>query len=109
VKNHSPTAYQHPIEEVRPAAARALTAVGCQLNAQEEFLLRGRRPNKFGLFVGSGGETVKVFLYPKSPNETDVWVDTDLSFVGIAGQQGWNKQVIEELSRILAQPQTVVQ
>ena len=54
-----------------------------------------------GLFVGSGGETVKLFLYPQSPSETHVWVDTDLSFVGIAGQQGWNKQVIEELTRIL--------
>ena len=101
VKNHPPTIYQHPIEDVRPAAARALSFVGCKIERQEDFYIEGKRPQKWGLFVGSGGETVKAFLYPKSTNETHVWVDTDLSFVGMAGQQGWNKQVIAELTRIL--------
>jgi hypothetical protein len=105
VKNKPPTSYPRPIEEVRPAAARALTFVGCKLEEQEDFFIKGKRPQKMGLFVGSGGETVKVFLHPKAANETDVWVDTDLSFVGMAGQQGWNKQVLAELSRILEQPQ----
>ncbi len=105
VKNHPPTVYPNPIDEVRPAAARALAFVGCKLEEQEDFFLKGKRPQKWGLLVGSGGETVKVFLYPKAVNETDVWVDTDLSFVGMAGQQGWNKQVLAELSRILSEPQ----
>ena len=86
---------------MRPAAARALSFVGCKIERQEDFYIEGKRPQKWGFLVGSGGETVKAFLYPKSTNETHVWVDTDLSFVGMAGQQGWNKQVIAELSRIL--------
>jgi hypothetical protein len=106
VKKTPPTVYQHPIEEVRPAAARALSFVGCKVDTQEDFFVSGKRPQKMGLFVGSGGETVKLFLYPQSPSETHVWVDTDLSFVGIAGQQGWNKQVLEELTRILDKPQS---
>src|SRR6266478_5754803 len=100
VKNHPPTVYQHPIEEVRPAAARALSFVGCKIERQEDFYIEGKRPQKWGFFVGSGGETVKAFLYPKTTNETHVSVDTDLSFVGIAGKQGWNKQVIAELTQL---------
>ena len=101
VKGKPPTVYEHPIEEVRPAAARALNFVGCKVETQEDFYVAGKRPQKWGFFVGSGGETVEVYLYPQSTNQTHVWVDTDLSFVGIAGQQGWTKQVIEEMTHIL--------
>jgi len=104
VNGKPPTVYEHPIEEVRPAAARALSFVGCKVHTQEDFYVAGRRPNKMGFFVGSGGETVEVFLYPQSTSQTHVWVDTDTSFVGIAGQQGWSKQVIEEMTRILNKP-----
>ena len=104
VKEKPPTVYQHPIEEVRPAAARALNFVGCKVETQEDFYITGKRPNKMGFFVGSGGETVKVFLYPQSTNQTQVWVDTDLSFVGIVGQKDWNKEVIDEMTHILNKP-----
>lgn len=103
VKNNPPTVYDRPIEEVRPAAARALAFVGCKLEVQEPFFITGHRPNKFGLFVGSGGENVKVFLYPESTNQTKVWVDTDKTFVGIVGQKDWNQQVLEEMTRELTQ------
>jgi hypothetical protein len=101
VKNKPPEVFSKPIEEVRVAALRALSFVGCKINHREDFYIAGRRPNKFGLFVGSGGETVKVFLYPASTNMTHTWVDTDLSFIGMAGQQGWDKQVKEEMRNIL--------
>ena len=101
VKGKTPTIFMHPLEQTREAALRALTFVGCEIKKQQPYYVSGRRPNKFGLFVGSGGETVEVFLYPQSDNETHVWVDTDLSFVGIAGQQGWNAQVIDEMTNIL--------
>ncbi len=104
VKGHPPVVFSKNLDEVRQAGLRALTFVGCEIKRQEALFLSGRRPSKFGLFVGSGGETVKVFLYPESDNETHVWVDTDKSFVGIAGQQGWNKQVIEEMTKILSEP-----
>jgi hypothetical protein len=59
-----------------------------------------------GLLVGSGGETVKIFLYPETETETRVWVDTNLSFVGIAGQQNWSKQVLQQMTEILNTTQT---
>jgi hypothetical protein len=106
VKDKPPVIFHKGLEEVRRAGVRALNFVGCKLDVQEPLFLSGERPRKFGLFVGSGGEIVKIFLYPESENETHVWVDTDLTFVGMAGQQGWNKQVIEEMTTILNQPAT---
>ena len=75
--------YQAPIAKVREAGIRALTFVGCKMKINEPYHLRGRRPNKMGLLVGSGGESVEIFLYPKSENETQVWVDTDMSVTGV--------------------------
>ena len=104
VKKKQPTVFNKNIEEVRQAGSRALTFVGCEIKKQEPFFLQGRRPNKFGLFVGSGGETVRIFLYPQAPGETQVWVDTDMSFVGIAGQQNWDDKVMAEIKSILETP-----
>jgi hypothetical protein len=101
VKNKPPVVFQKGLEEVRAAGLRALTFVGCKVDVQDPLYLSGQRPRKFGLFIGSGGETVKVFLYPQTESETHVWVDTDLTFVGIAGQQGWNKQVLQAMTNAL--------
>jgi hypothetical protein len=103
VKGKSATSFAQPMARVREAGLRALTFVGCEVKERHEYYLAGRRPNKFGLFVGSGGETVEIFLLPEGES-TQVWVDTDLSFVGIAGQQGWNEQTLAEMTRILSQP-----
>lgn len=103
VKGHPPKVFAQPLDKAREAALRALTFVGCELKKKEPYYVSGRRPNKIGLFVGSGGETVEVFLYPAKENETHVWVDTDLSFVGIAGQQDWSEKAMAEISRILSQ------
>ena len=40
-------------------------------------------------------------MLPQGDKVTHVWVDTDLSFVGLAGQQNWNKQVIAEMTSLL--------
>jgi hypothetical protein len=55
------------------------------------------------LFVGSGGETVKVTLKEIESNKTLVGVITEKSFVGIAGQKNWNDTVIEEINKSLQQ------
>lgn len=102
VKGKTPTVFAQPLDKTREAALRALTFVGCEIKKQQPYYVSGRRPNKVGLFVGSGGETVEVFLYPVSDTETQVWVDTDLSFVGMAGQQGWNQQVLDEMKNIFS-------
>lgn len=104
VKGKTPTVFACPVEKVREAGLRSLTFVGCKVDQQEPYYLKGSRPHKMGLLVGSGGEKVKIFLYPKAENETQVWVDTDLTFVGMAGQQGWNKQVLDEMQNILSHP-----
>lgn len=101
VKGKTPIVFQQPLARVNEAAARALVGVGCEVKRNEPYFASGRRPNKMGLFVGSGGETVKIFMLPQGDKVTNVWVDTDLSFVGIAGQQNWNKQVIAEMTSLL--------
>lgn len=101
VKKKQPTVFNNGAEEVRQAGLRALTFVGCEVKTQQPYYLTGKRPSKWGLFVGSGGETVKIFLYPDGPAQTRVWVDTDKSFVGIAGQQTWDDKVLAEMKNIL--------
>lgn len=101
VKGRPPVVFAKNIDEVRQAGLRALTFVGCEIKTQEPLFLSGHRPSKVGLFVGSGGETVNVLLYPQSETETHVWVETHKSFAGIAGQQGWNKQVLDEMTQLL--------
>jgi hypothetical protein len=101
VKGHTPVVFPKGVEQVRQVGVRALTFVGCEIKKQESFFVSGHRPNKMGLLVGSGGETVNVYLYPQSDNETQVWVKTHKSFVGLAGQQGWDKQVIDQMTQLL--------
>ncbi len=104
VKGKKPIVYANGLEQVRQAGLRALVFVGCEVKVQQPYYLSGRRPNKVGLFVGSGGETVDIFLYPQSENETHVWIDTDLSFFGMAGQQSWDDKVAAEMKNILQTP-----
>ena len=106
VKAKDPVVFQKGLEEVRQAGLRSLVAVGCEIKTEEPLFLAGVRPQKMGLFVGSGGETVKIFLYPQAADVTQVWVDTDLSFVGMAGQQSWDKQVFQSLTGFLNMPTT---
>ena len=101
VKGKPPTTFSRPLAQVQDAAVRALTSVGCRMEKKESYFISGSRPHKVGLLLGSGGETVKVFMVPQSGKLTNVWVDTDLSFVGIAGQQGWNEQVLAEMTNLL--------
>lgn len=101
VKGKPATVFAQPLARVNEAAVRALVSVGCNVKRKETYFASGSRPQKMGLFIGSGGETVKVFMLPQGDKVTNVWVDTDLSFVGMAGQQGWNKQVLAEMTNLL--------
>lgn len=101
VKDKPPVSYAQPMDRVREAAIRALVSVGCEVKKKETYFVSGFRRHKMGVFIGSGGETVKVFMIPQGDKATNVWVDTDLSFVGMAGQQNWNKQVLSEMTNLL--------
>jgi len=61
-RGKTPTVFRHPLPHVREAALRSLSFAGCNIKRQEPYYAPGRRPNKVGLLVGSGGETVEVFL-----------------------------------------------
>ena len=94
--------FPHPIAKVQQAAVDALTVTGFDIKKQEPTYVEGTRPRKMGLFVGSGGETVGVWLTALSPEQTEVKVDTAKTFVGGAGQKSWDKQVLEEMTKSLA-------
>ena len=95
------TVFEQPIAKTQQAAVDALTVVGCEIKQQEPSYVEGSRPHKMGLFVGSGGETVKVTLVSLEPQNTSVTVKTEKSFVGFAGQKNWDKQVLEEMTKEL--------
>jgi hypothetical protein len=102
VKGQPPAVFPNDLETVRKAGLRALNFAGCQVVAQEPLYLAGARPQKFGFLVNSGGERVKIFLYPEAEKETRVWVDTDTAFT--FGQQGWNQQVLTQMTNLLSSP-----
>ena len=92
---------QQPIEKVQQASVSALTVTGFDLQKQESTYVEGFRPRKMGLFVGSGGETVGVWLAALSPAQTEVKVKTSKSIAGMAGQKNWDNEVMAEITRML--------
>lgn len=102
VSDASPqTVFPQPIEKVQKAAVNALVVTGFDVTKQEPAYVEGFRPRKLGLFVGSGGESVGVWLTEQGPNKTKVKVDTAKSFVGIIGQKTWDTEILKEMSESL--------
>jgi hypothetical protein len=95
--------FPHPIAKVQKASVDALTVIGCEIKKQEPAYAEGYRPRKMGLFVGSGGETVGVWLAEKTPTQTEVKVTTAKTFAGRAGQKDWDKEVLAEITKTLGQ------
>ncbi len=93
--------FQQSIERVHIAAVDALVVTGFDIKKQEPEYVEGFRPPKMGLVVGSGGETVGIWLTEQGVNETRVTIDTAKSFVGIIGQRNWNTQVMDEMTKAL--------
>jgi alkylation response protein AidB-like acyl-CoA dehydrogenase len=93
--------FDKPIAEVQKAAVDALTTVGVTLNKQEANLVEGKRKNKVGFMVGSGGEILSVALTEVEAGKTSAKVRTTKTFVGRAGQKVWDQQVLDEMSKVL--------
>ncbi|MBL6749120.1 MAG: hypothetical protein ISP90_01295 [Nevskia sp.] len=91
--------YDKPAAEVQQAAVDALTANGFNINSSQPIYVEGSRPHKVGLLVGSGGETVGVWLESLSPTRTGVKVDTAKSIAGIAGQKSWNSEIVQAMDK----------
>ena len=93
--------FQQPIEKAQKAAVDALTLTGLAVKKQEPTYVEGTRPRKIGVFVGSGGETVGVWLTAQSVDRTEVKVKTAKTFVGGAGQKNWDAEVMAEITKKL--------
>ncbi|MCB9913169.1 MAG: hypothetical protein H6827_09255 [Planctomycetes bacterium] len=95
--------FEQPIDKVQRAAVDALAVNGFDIKKQEPTYVEGSRPRKIGLFVGSGGETVAVWLTAPAPDKTEVKVKTGKSFAGYAGQKNWDEEIMAEMTRTLRQ------
>lgn len=95
--------FQQPIEPVQKAAVDALVVTGFDVTKQEPAYVEGFRPRKVGFFVGSGGETVGIWLAEQGPNKTEARVDTAKSLVGIVGQKNWDAEILSEMRKSLTQ------
>ncbi len=93
--------FAQPVAKVHQVAVDSLVVLGFDVKVDKPDYVEGSRPRKVGLFVGSGGETVGVWLAPIGDAATRVEVDTARSFVGIAGQKVWDDEVLNEMEKAL--------
>jgi hypothetical protein len=54
-----------------------------------------------GFFVGSGGETFRVWLESLDASRTRVTEKNSKSFVGIVGQKNWSDEFMREMDKAL--------
>jgi hypothetical protein len=93
--------FPQPLDRARQEVVNTLAVLGFDVKKQEPTYLEGFRPRKVGLLVGSGGETVGVWLEPAGDRRTRVRVDTAKSLAGFVGQKNWDKEVLAELEKAL--------
>ncbi len=79
--------------KVHEAALMALASVGCKVKQDTPTRIEGKRSNKVGLAVGSGGEKLFVDIKDLGDGKTEVKVVTKKTMVGIVGQKLWNEEV----------------
>lgn len=93
--------FAYSIQDVHAAALSALSEHGFEVVTNQETYIEGKRPHKVGLVVGSGGETIGVWLSGKDDKTTQVTVDTAKSFAGMAGQKNWDDEVLSSIRSAL--------
>jgi hypothetical protein len=86
-----------PLAVAQQTAVEALESIGCVIKQRRPRYVEGFRPHQIGFVIGSGGETVRVWLSPISARRTGVKVATDKSLLGIAGQRTWDHEVIAQM------------
>ena len=99
-ENYNEVLYE-TVEDAQAAAVDALTVLGFEIKKSEATYVEGYRPRKIGLFVGSGGESVGVWLEPIDEKKVDVKITTAKSVVGIVGQKSWDDEIIAEMKKAL--------
>jgi len=93
--------FDKPVEQVQKAAVDALTVIGVNIKKQEPTLVEGKRKNKMGAFVGSGGEVLSVTLAAVDAGKTSAKIRTTKTFVGRAGQKVWDQSILDEMNKVL--------
>lgn len=89
-----------PIEDVMEAARKAVRRYGCDIKKESRGYLECTRSREIGVFVGSGGEKVKVRL-SKKRNGTLVKIDTGKGFVGRLGKKNWSTPIFNAMVKTL--------
>lgn len=85
-------------EAVHAAALQALAGIGCEVKKDTPTAIEGKRSNKIGLAVGSGGEKLFVELKDLGEGKTELKVTTKKTLLGIVGQKLWNAEVASQIS-----------
>ncbi len=80
-------------EAIHAASLEALAAIGCTVKKDSPTSIEGKRGNKIGLAVGSGGEKLFVTIKDLGEGKTELKVVTKKTLVGIVGQKLWNEEV----------------
>lgn len=97
--------FRKPALIVQKAAIDSLVVNGFEVQKTESLYVEGFRPRRIGAFVGSGGETVGVWLDELSELQTEVRVQTAKSLAGIVGQRNWNAEILDEMTKALGKPE----
>jgi hypothetical protein len=84
-------------EAVHGAALQALASVGCEVKKDTPTAIEGKRSNKIGLAVGSGGEKLFVEIKDLGDGKTELKVTTKKTMLGIVGQKLWNEEVANQI------------
>lgn len=90
----------YPMDKVLDAAKQAIATYGCSVKKEKTDYLECTRDRHVGVFVGSGGEKVKVKLSAKG-SETRVQISTGKGFVGRLGKKNWSTPIFDEMMKIL--------
>jgi hypothetical protein len=90
----------YPMDKVLDAAKQAIATYGCSVKKEKTDYLECTRDRHVGVFVGSGGEKVKVKLSAKG-SETRVQISTGKGFVGRVGKKNWSTPIFDEMMKIL--------
>ena len=88
-------------EQVKTATLVAMQKVGFKIKKEDGLKIEGKRSNKVGLAVGSGGEKMRAEILPMDGGQTGVFVRTKKTFVGIVGQKNWDDEVMELITESL--------
>jgi hypothetical protein len=90
----------YPMDKVLDAAKQALATYGCNVKKEKADYLECTRDRHVGVFVGAGGEKVKVKLSARG-SETRVEIKTGKGFVGRLGKKNWSTPIFDEMMKTL--------